>query len=127
MTAQDMPGCYCPITSWANKEMFVAHWMIYHIDQHTSRIVCEHQKDGVPCHYMTDQKVDMKQHIHKLHDQALKDKLVTNWYIKENNAWLDLTSSWSIKDIEKRYKTFPENHTGATMRLLVWVIMNHEA
>ncbi len=63
----------------------------------------------------------MKQHIHKLHNQALKDKLATNWYINEN-AWLDLTSSWSIKDIEKRYKTFPENHTGATMRQRISVL-----
>ncbi len=67
----------------------------------------------------------MKQHIHKLHDSAIKEKLTTNWYVKEH-AWLDLTSSWSIKDIEKKFKTFPESHTGATMRLLVWVIMKQK-
>ncbi len=43
------------------------------------------------------------------------------------NAWLYLTSSWSIKNIEKRFKTFPESHTGATMKVLVWIIMDHEA
>ncbi len=101
MVRKDMPACYCHIMSWSNKEMFVAHWMIYHIDQHTSHIVCEHQKDGVPCHYITDREADMKKHIHKPHNPALKEKITTNWYVKEN-AWLDVTSSWSIKDIEKR-------------------------
>ncbi len=114
MSGPDMPGYYCPITSWSNKKMFIAHWMIHHIDQHTSRIVCEHQQDGVACHYLTDSEADMKEHIHKLHDPSIKEKLATNWYMKEH-AWLDLTSYWSIKDFEKRFKTFPESHTGATM------------
>ncbi len=56
------------------------------------------KKDGMPCQYMTDHEADMKQHIHKLHDLALKEKIATNWFMKEN-AWLDLNSSWSIKDI----------------------------
>ncbi len=85
-----------------------------------------HEKDGVPCHYMTDHEADMKQNIHKLHNPALKDKLGTKNCVREN-AWLDLTSSWSIKDIEKRFKTFLENHTGSTMRLVIQVIINHEA
>ncbi len=117
MSGPDMPRCYCPITSWSNKEMFVAHWMIYHIDEHTSHIVCEHKTDGVPCLYMTGREADMKLHIHKLHHPVIKEKLATNWYVKEH-AWLDLTSSWSIKDIDKRFKTFPESHTSAMIRLL---------
>ncbi len=54
MSLAGIPGCWCPITIWTRKEMFIAHWQIYHIDQHTSHIMCEHHKDGVPCHYMTD-------------------------------------------------------------------------
>ncbi len=42
-------------------------------------------------------------------------------------ADITLTSSWSIKDFEKRYKTFPETHSGSSYELIVWVIMNHEA
>ncbi len=126
MATFGMPACYCQITYWSNKVMFIALWMIDHVDQHTCHIVCKHLKNGMPCHYMTGREADIKQTIHKLHNAALKELLATNWYMKEN-AWLDLTSSWSIKHIEKRYKTFPENHTGATMRLLVWVIMDHKA
>ncbi len=48
------PGYHCPITSWTVKKMFIAHWQAYHIDQHTSRIVWEHEKDSNLCHYMTD-------------------------------------------------------------------------
>ncbi len=57
--------------------MFVAHWQIYHyhIDQHSSRIVCEHLKDEVPCEYITDHEADMKQNMHKLHDPAIKTKI----------------------------------------------------
>ncbi len=39
MVGKDMPGCYCPIMSWSNKEMFFAHRMLYHIDQHQSHHV----------------------------------------------------------------------------------------
>ncbi len=45
MSSPGMPGCYCPITIWIDKEMFVVDWQIYHIDQHSSRIVCEHSKE----------------------------------------------------------------------------------
>ncbi len=38
---------------------------------------------------------------------SLKKKLASNSYVPEN-AWLDLTSSWLIKDLERSYKTFPE-------------------
>ncbi len=55
-------------------------------------------KDGISCHYMTDREADMKTHINKLHELSLKEKLATNSYVAEN-AWLDLTSSWSIKDV----------------------------
>ncbi len=51
MSLHGMSGCWCPILSWTSKEMFIAHWQIYLIDQHTSRILCEHKKDGVSCHY----------------------------------------------------------------------------
>ncbi len=49
----------------------------------------------------------------------------SNLYINEN-AWLDLTSSWCIKDIVKRYKNFHEmSYTGSAS--LVWVIMDLKA
>ncbi len=35
MTKIGMLGCHCPIKVWNRKEMFIAHWQIYHIDQHT--------------------------------------------------------------------------------------------
>ncbi len=48
-------------------------------------------------------------------------------YINDN-AWLDLTSSWSIKDIKKKFKTFPEvRYTSSASILLVWVIMELQA
>ncbi len=49
MSRPGYPGCYCPITSWTDKKMFIAHWQSYHINQHTSRILCEHEKDGIIC------------------------------------------------------------------------------
>ncbi len=51
MSLPGMPGCWYPILNWTSKEMFIAYWQIYHIDQHTSRILCEHKKDGVSCHF----------------------------------------------------------------------------
>ncbi len=89
MSKPGLQGSWCPITIWKSKEMFIAHWQIYHIDQHTSR---KHKKDGVPCHYMTDREADMKQHMDKLHAPVIKEKLATNSYVNEN-AWLVLTSS----------------------------------
>ncbi len=65
----------------------------------------------------------MKNHMYKLHDASIQDKIVSDNYVKEN-AWLDLTSSWSIKDLERNYKTFPEVRRGSTYYLLVWIIMN---
>ncbi len=47
MSLPGMLSCWCPILSWASKEMFIAHWQIYYIDQHTSRILCEHKKDVI--------------------------------------------------------------------------------
>ncbi len=75
---------------------------------------------------MTDREADMKQHIHKVHEPALEAKITTNWYVKEN-AWLDPTSSWSIKDVERRFKTLPERHTGSSFELLFWMIIYHTA
>ncbi len=115
MSLPGMPGCWC-------KEMFIVHWQIYHIDQHTSCILCEHKKDGVSCHYMTDREADMKAHMHKLHKPAISEKLATNRYVKEN-AWLDLTSSWSIKDLERNYKIFPEARSASSYELFLWVII----
>ncbi len=60
LAGPDMLICNCPIKEWSNKKMFVAHWQIYYIDQHLSRIVCEQHKYRVKCHYMTDQEGDMK-------------------------------------------------------------------
>ncbi len=120
MTNVGMPGCRCPITVWNRKEMFIAHRQIYHIDQHASCILCEHRNnDNVPCHYMTDREADMKNHMYKLHEAAVQEKIAGNNYVKEN-AWLDLTSSWSIKYLERSYKTF----RGTMYDLLVWVIMD---
>ncbi len=53
MDGPSMPGYDCPIKVWSNKKMFMAHWQIYHIDQHISCIVCEQMQDNVLCHYMT--------------------------------------------------------------------------
>ncbi len=107
MSNTGMPDCYCPITVWKKREMFIAHWQIYHIDQQVSHILCEHlNKDGVPYHYMTDLEADMKNHMHKLHDVAIQEKILSNKYVNDK-AWLDLMSSWSIKDIERNCKTFP--------------------
>ncbi len=126
MSRPGFPGCYCPITNWTDKKMFIAHWQAYHIDQHTSRIVCEHEKDGNLCHNMTDRESDMKSHTHNLHKDAFVKKQASNSYVSEN-AWLDLTSSWSIKDLERNFKTFPENHFGVHPTLFVWVIMDTKA
>ncbi len=87
-----MPGCHCPIVKWSKKQMLRAHWLIYHVDQLISRIICEHEKDGVPCHYMTDREANMTQHVSKVHEPMLKAMEVSNFYVKENN-WLNLTSS----------------------------------
>ncbi len=79
-----MPGCYLPIKVRSTKMMFVVHWQIYHIDQHISRIVCEHVQDNVLCHYVTDREADMKQHISKVHAEKLKSMINSNLYINEN-------------------------------------------
>ncbi len=126
MSRAGYPGCYCPITSWTDKNMFIAHWQAYHIDQHTSHIVCEHEKDGILCHYMTDRESDMKSHIHNLHQDAVAKKQARDSYVSEN-AWLDLTSSWWIKDLEMNFKTFPESRVGSIHTLSVWVIMDTKA
>ncbi len=123
MSMPGKPGCYCPITCWTSKEMFIAHWQIYHIDQHTSCILCKHMKDEISWHYMTDCEADMKSHIHRLHDPTIKEKQASNSYVNEN-AWLDLTSFWLIKDLERSYKTFPETCSGSSYKLIIWVIMN---
>ncbi len=57
-------------------------------------------KDDIPFHYMTDGEGDMRNHMYKLHEAAFNEKIARNNYVKEN-AWLDLTSSWSIKDLER--------------------------
>ncbi len=126
MSRHRFPGCYCQITNWTDKKMFIAHWQAYHIDQHTSRILCEHEKDDILCHYMTDRESDMKSHIHNLHKDAVAKKQASNSYVSEN-AWLDLTSSWSIKDLERNFKTLPENRVGLHPTLFVWVIMDTKA
>ncbi len=124
MSKPGYPGCYCLITNWTDKKMFIAHWQAYHIDQNTSRIVCEHEKDINLCQYMTNQESDMKSHIHNLHQDAVAKKQASNSYVSEN-AWLDLTSFWSIK--ERNFKTFPESRAGSHPTLIVWVIMDMKA
>ncbi len=106
--------------------MFIAHWQAYHIDQHTSHILCEHEKDGILCHYMTDRERYMKPHIHNFHRDAVTKKQASNSYVSEN-AWLHLTSSWSIKDLERNFKTFPDSHVGSNHTLFVWVMMDMKA
>ncbi len=32
MDGPQMPGCYSPVVKWSNKEMFIMHWLIYHVD-----------------------------------------------------------------------------------------------
>ncbi len=124
LTNFGIQGCRYHITVWNRKEMFIAHWQIYHIDQHAGHILCEHRnKDDVPCHYMTDREADMKNHMYKLHEATLQEKIASNNYVKEN-TWLDLTSSWSIKDLDRSYKTFPEVRHGTMYDLLVCVIMD---
>ncbi len=123
MSRPGYPGCYCPITNWTDKKMFIAHWQAYHIDQHTSRIIYEHEKDGNIYHYMTD---DIKSHIHNLHRDAVTKKQASNSYVSEN-AWLDITSSWSIKDLERNFKTFLESRAVPHPILIVWVIMDTKA
>ncbi len=54
---------------------------------------------------MTNRESDMKSHIHNLHRDAIMKKQASNSYISEN-AWLDLTSSWSIKDFERNLRPF---------------------
>ncbi len=58
---------------------------------------------------MTDRESDMKSDIHILHKDAVAKKQASNSSVSEN-AWLDLTSTWSIKDLERYFKTFPRNH-----------------
>ncbi len=60
----------------------------------------------------------MKSHIHNLHKDGVVKNQASSSYVSEN-AWLDLTSSWSIKDLEKNFKTFPENHVGVHTTLFV--------
>ncbi len=126
MSRPGNPGCYCLITNWTDKKMFIVHWQAYPIDQHTSRIVCEYEKDGNLCQYMTDRESDMKSHIHNLHRDAVANKQSSNSYVSEN-AWLDLTYSWSIKDLERTFKTFPESRAGSHPTLIMWVIMDTKA
>ncbi len=64
--------------------------------------------------------------MYKLHKATVQEKIASNNYVKEN-AWLDLTSSWSIKDLKRSYKTFLEICHGTTYELLVWVIMDTKA
>ncbi len=51
---------------------------------------------------------------------------MTNPYVKEN-AWLDLTSSWSIKNLERNYETVPEATSASSYELFEWVIMDTAA
>ncbi len=123
MSRPGYPGCYYPIKSWTDNKIFIAHWQAYHIDQHISCILCEHEKDSIICHYMTDRESDMKSHIHNHYRDAVTKKQASNSYVSEN-AWLDLTSSWSIKALERNFKTFPESCVGSNHTLFVWVIMD---
>ncbi len=67
----------------------------------------------------------MKSDIHNLHRDAVTKKQASNSSV--SNAWLDLTSSWSIKDLEGNFKTFPESRAGSHPTLIVWVIMDTKA
>ncbi len=87
----DMPVCNCLIKHRANKKMFVAHWQIYHIDQHVCCIVCEQYKDRDKCPHMTNHEAEMKLHVTKIHADKLKSIIDSKMYVNEN-AWLDMTS-----------------------------------
>ncbi len=67
---------------------------------------------------MTDRETDMRNHMHNLHAADVQDKILRNEYVKDK-ARLDLKSSWSIKDIERNYKTFPEIYCGNQYELLI--------
>ncbi len=75
---------------------------------------------------MTDRESDINSHIHNLHWDVIAKKQASNSYVSEN-AWLDLTSSWSTKDLERNFKTFPESRAGSHPTLIVWVIMDTKA
>ncbi len=75
---------------------------------------------------MTDRESDMKSHIHNLHQDAIAKTHASNSYVSEN-ARLYLTSSWSIEDLERNFKTFPESRAGSHPTLIVWVIMDTKA
>ncbi len=92
MAGDHMPGCNCPIKVWCNKKMFMAHWLIYHIDQHISHLSCDVKNDDVRRQYMTDREADMKHHVMTVHEAKYEELIMSNAYVKEN-AWLDLTSS----------------------------------
>ncbi len=50
MAGNHILGCDCPIKAWTNKKMFVAHWLIYHIDQHIcNKAVRQGKDDGIAC------------------------------------------------------------------------------
>ncbi len=73
----------------------------------------------------------MRQYFSKVHEPIFKATVVSNLYVKEN-TWLNLTSSWCIKDIEKRHKTFPESHVpeshvAGLPKHFLWVIMDLHA
>ncbi len=116
-------------TAWKSRLLLSNHKLDYqrnvhsaladllYIDQHTSRILCEHSNDGISWHYMTDREADMKTHINKLHESSLKEKLASNRYVPEN-------ACWSAKDSERSYKTFPQRCCGISYKLFIWVIMD---
>ncbi len=68
----------------------------------------------------------MKNYIQNVHSEDLKKLIGSKLYMQEN-AWLDMTSFWSIKDIERRAKTFPvmaHKDKAVPAQLLEWIIMD---
>ncbi len=87
MAGKHMPGCNCPIKAWFNKKMFVAHWLIYYIDQHISRLICDFKKDDVRCQYTTDCEVDMKHHVLNVHEARHKELIASMCTFKRMLGW----------------------------------------
>ncbi len=64
--------------------MFMTHWQIYHLDQHIRSIVCEHVRDNLKCHNMTDREADMKHHVCNIHYENIMSPIDSKIYVEEN-------------------------------------------
>ena len=108
LTNTGLAGCNCPISSWHDKKLFIAHWQLYHIDHVASRICCSVRTSvGDRCSYWTDRRKDMFDHVSKTHSKEL-EQLKSSGIYEDCYAWLDLCTYWMMKGIDKVDKTAPE-------------------